>query len=97
MAAGRDRLAADDPEAAAESFDQAFEELQSLERDRPQALKTALAAGRSELARGNSSAAVAAFRLANTIEAGNRDAANGLARAEVLDQVLALLDEARAA
>jgi tetratricopeptide (TPR) repeat protein len=94
MAAGRDRLASDEPVAAAEILDQTIEELQTLERDRPQALKTALAAGSFELARGDSSAAIAAFRLAGTIEPGNRDAAAGLARAEVLDQVLELLDEA---
>jgi hypothetical protein len=97
MNSGRDSFARADSGAAAQAFGRALDSLRSLEQELPQALEEALDTGETELGRGNSAAAIAAYQLAATIEPGNPAAAAGLRRAGVSDQLLLLLGEAETA
>ncbi|MCC5604806.1 serine/threonine protein kinase [Nostoc favosum] len=64
-----------------------------VQQARAPALKAALAAGRDGLAQGDSRAARVAYERALAIEPAQKEATAGLARAQNLDRVLALVDE----
>jgi len=80
--------------AAREQWEAAIGGLGAIDSGRAAALAQALAAGGQALRDGRSEAAAGAFRLALEIEPGDATAVRGLARANKLDEVLALLDQA---
>ena len=80
--------------AAGTGWEQGLAALEAIEASRPAALAAALAAGDTALSEGQSGSAARSYQLALSIDPGNAAAANGLARAGTLDEVLALLDQA---
>lgn len=76
------------------SYQQALERMQALESALPEILKNALAEGMSALDTGDGETATERFKLVQAVEPDNTDAAAGLARAAVLDQVMVLLNQA---
>ena len=90
LAAGDDAFANAEFEAAAGRYAEAAAAFAALDQDRPRRLDAALAAGAGALAGGDAAAALAAFETALAIDPANDAARAGLARAQTLDQVLAL-------
>ena len=88
---GDEQLRGKDFAAAAESYERASNQLESVSARAGGVLREALADGERALSSGDASAAASAFRLAAAIDPGNRAAATGLKRSEVLDEVLTLL------
>lgn len=68
--------------------------LQALQESLPQGYQDAMAAGAAALQAGDATQALESFRLALLMSPADDDAQAGLARAENLPQVLALMDEA---
>jgi serine/threonine protein kinase len=91
VGAGDENLRAQDYRAAAEAYDGAITGFENVNARATEVLRQALADGQRALTAGDSRGATAAFELAATIEPGNRAAATGLARAKVLNEVVALL------
>jgi tetratricopeptide (TPR) repeat protein len=77
--------------AATSAYERASEQLESLRSRANSVKRDALARGQKALSAGDAAAATRAFRLAQTIEPGNPQAAAGLKRASVLNEVLRLL------
>jgi tetratricopeptide (TPR) repeat protein len=76
---------------ATQLFQEAVSRLESLNARSKQVLREALARGQRALDAGDAAAAKEAFGLARTLEPGNRTAAAGLRRAEVLNDVISLV------
>lgn len=85
---------AGDPSQAADLFGRARDRLSALEDRVPQVLGEALAAGTTALESGDDEGAVESFQRALAIDPGNQEAKAGLARAERLDDVTALVASA---
>lgn len=83
-------LAAREYQQAGELFQQAVNELESLQDARPDLLAEAIATGNHALAEENSTEAARAFTRALALSPENPQAEHGLARARSLEQVLAL-------
>ncbi len=82
--------------AAAKEWDGATAKLAELEKQRPLALKDALQRGERALSEAKTGVARESFGLALAIEAGHAQAKAGLARADRLDESLAVVDAALA-
>jgi tetratricopeptide (TPR) repeat protein len=80
--------------AAGAAWQQGLAGLEALEARLPQLVAAAVGEGNAALGAGRSQAAREAFGRALAIEAENAAAKRGLARAETLDEVLALVDAA---
>ncbi len=76
---------------ATRSFQDATSRLEALNVRSKQVLREALARGQRALDAGDAAAAKEAFGLARTLESGNRTAAAGLRRAEVLNDVISFI------
>lgn len=76
------------------SYQQALDQLQMLEKSLPDMLTNAMNAATTALAAGDAVKATEQFNLILSVDPDNRDASLGLARAAVLDQVTALLNQA---
>ena len=83
-------LAAREYQQAGTLFQQAVNELESLQDARPDLLAEAIATGNNALAEENSTEAARAFTRALALAPENPQAEHGLARARSLEQVLAL-------
>ncbi len=81
--------------AAIASYSEADETLAVLQDQQSDVLETLLGEGRQALAEQDSETAAARFSLATTIDPDSEAAQLGLRRAETLDEVVALVDEAR--
>lgn len=93
-AEGDERFLEQEYEAAQARYREALETLERLDARAGEVLAEALADGADALEAGDSGRATAAFELAAAVDPGNRRAETGLARAAVLDEVLAELDAA---
>ena len=91
LAAGDEAFGKREYVVAVERFNKMEPLLTALESRAGVVLKEQLTAGTEALIAGRSADAKAAFELASRIEPGNQDAAQGLKRAGVLDEVLALI------
>jgi len=89
---GDSHLSAGEYVEAEKEYAEAVRLLESLDIRSIDVMQEALAAGHQALAAGDASAATAAFGLAAAIAPGNVTASTGLRRAEVLDEVLGLID-----
>jgi hypothetical protein len=89
------RFAVGSYQAAARQWDEASGQLAAIEKAQAKALADALGKGGQSLAAGDTAAARRAFQLALAIEPGQASAKAGLARADRLDEALALADAAR--
>jgi hypothetical protein len=89
------RFAVGDYEQAAAQWDAASGRLAALEKAQPQALADAVKRGEQALARAKTGSARDAFQLALAIQPNHPPAKAGLARADRLDEALALADAAR--
>ena len=97
-AAKADRLLAEHQnKQAAAKYQEAITALKSLQASRPALLTDALADGTRALAEGNGGAAINFFTRALALDPDNTAAKQGLARAENIDQVMALYAKAQAA
>ena len=76
---------------AEQDYDEAIRRFEAIAGSGPEILREALERGRLALAAGDAGGAAEAFMLALTLEPGSNAAASGLKRAEVLDEVMALL------
>ncbi|HVF17432.1 MAG TPA: protein kinase, partial [Steroidobacteraceae bacterium] len=94
LAAGDTQLAAREYVLAVEHFNKVDPLLASLEARAGEVLKEQLALGAAAITEGRSADAKAAYELALKLDAKNAVATRGRARAETLDQVLALLTSA---
>jgi tetratricopeptide (TPR) repeat protein len=83
-------------EQALSLYQQALTALQTISANRQPEFAQQLALGNAALLTGNGQQAAAAFAIAVLLDPTSDAAAQGLARAKVLDQVLALLAEAKA-
>jgi tetratricopeptide (TPR) repeat protein len=92
LATGEERLAAGDYAEAQSAFEDSIRQFEAIAATGPEVLRAALEQGRQALAAGDSRGAASAFRMAATIDPGSSAASNGLRRAEVLDELLELLD-----
>ncbi|WP_461516594.1 hypothetical protein [Porticoccus sp.] len=81
-------------ENAEASYQQALNQLELLEKTLPDMLASAMDAATTALEAGNAVKATEQFNLVLSVEPENREATLGLARAAVLDQVTALLNQA---
>lgn len=88
---GEAQFAQKDFAGAAETYRQAEEQLEAVRRQAREILQKALEEGGAALAAGDAASASRAFRLVTAITPGHPDAVSGLARAKVLNEVLALL------
>lgn len=79
------------------AYQSASESFQGLLDSRPQRLADALASGRQALEANDVEAAISAYRVALALAPDNREAAEGLARAEKREQVLAHMARGREA
>ena len=95
FATGDQALAVREFAKAKAQFETAEQHITALEHDYPQVLATTLKEGAAAIERGDSSAARAAFELAAAMKPDDGAAKAGLKRAQSLDQVLALLANAR--
>ena len=82
---------------AQDAYQSALNQLTALETSIPQRVSDALAAGEDALNNGNAVEATRQFEQVQAIAPDNAEAARGLARAEVLDQVTELVAEANIA
>ncbi len=82
-------------DAAKSSFKQGFAELTKAETLLDEFVQTNLMAGQAALSRGDRAAAMTAFRATLEKSPGNEVALQGMARAETIDQVFALLQQAK--
>ena len=82
--------------AAAQGWESAAAKLASLDKELPQALKTALRDGQAALAAGRTREAREAFGLALAIEPGNAVARAGIERAGRLERTFPIVDAALA-
>jgi tetratricopeptide (TPR) repeat protein len=89
---GDSHLSAGEYVEAEREYAEAVGALENLNTRSIDVMQEALAAGHQALADGDASAATAAFGLATAIAPGDVTATMGLRRAEVLDEVLALID-----
>jgi hypothetical protein len=89
------RFAVGSYEAAAKQWDEASGQLAAVEKTQAKALADALGKGGQSLAAGDTAAARQAYQLALAIEPGQASAKAGLARADRLEEALALADAAR--
>lgn len=78
---------------ALQQYRSTLEQLDELIQQSQHVLAQTLEQGEQALLDQDSNTATAAFELALSIDADNKTAADGLARAKVLDEVLALLDQ----
>jgi tetratricopeptide (TPR) repeat protein len=92
--AGDEPYRSQDFAAAVEIYAEARDSLQLIVDQSRQVVQERLDSGNAALDRGDSAAAADTFGLALSIDPENADAQTGLKRAETLDEVLALLDEA---
>jgi tetratricopeptide (TPR) repeat protein len=92
LAVGEERLAAGGYAEAQGAFKDSIRQFEAIAAGGPEVLRTALEQGRQALAAGDSAGAATAFTLAATIDPDSSAARSGLRRAEVLDELLALLD-----
>lgn len=92
---GQGFLATGSFEAAKSSFKQGFVELTKAENLLDEFVQTNLMAGQEALSRGDRAGATAAFRATLEKAPGNEVALQGMARAETIDQVFALIRQAR--
>lgn len=88
---GERQFGAKDFAGATETYQKAEKQLEAVHQQAGPILRQAVEDGRKALAAGKAAAAFQAFRLVVSIDPKNSDAATGLERAEVLDEVLALL------
>ena len=95
-AAAAQRYAVEDYTAATQGWEAASAKLAGLEKEQPQALKTALQGGHAALAEGRTRDARETFGLALAIEPENAAARAGIERAERLDQTFPIMDAALA-
>ncbi|WP_438951505.1 hypothetical protein [Porticoccus sp.] len=79
---------------AHDAYQTALDQLTALETAIPQRVSDALAAGQAALNNGDAEKATRQFEQAQAIDPDNAEAARGLARAKVLDQVAELVAEA---
>lgn len=77
------------------AYERARDAFQALLESRPQRLSEALARGRQALEANDVEAAISAYEIATAIAPDNRDAAQGLARAQKREQVLAHMAQGR--
>lgn len=82
---------------AQQAYTSGIEILEKLKLERPARLDSALQAGWEALGNHNTNASLEQFAVALSIDAGNVDALRGQARAQVRDQVLALIEVASVA
>jgi tetratricopeptide (TPR) repeat protein len=97
IATGDRHFRSGDYAAALAAYDEARRQLAELESSSSQVARRALDDGARALAAGDSRSATAAFQQALQLESDSRTAAVGLRRAQVLDEVMDLLAQARAA
>lgn len=83
-------------EQAKSGYESATRMLESLEKSRPEKLEQALGRGEAALDRYDAAAAREQFQIALAIEPGNKQALAGADRADKVEQVSSLLDEAGA-
>ncbi len=93
---GESQLEAETYTEAERSFTEAIRILEELDGRSVEVLRQALEDGRLALERGDSSGAEAAFSLAMALAPGHPQAAAGIARARVLDDVLMLMSQGEA-
>ena len=93
--AGDALFLARDYEVAQQRYRDALAALEALRGDVDGVIAQQLERGRAALLEGDAAAALEAFAFAAAVDPGNADAAAGRARAEVLDEVLGLLQDAR--
>jgi eukaryotic-like serine/threonine-protein kinase len=93
-AVAADRYAAEKFSEAAAGWKRGGERLAALDKRLPTALKETLQRGQAALAAGKTAAAREAFQLALAIDEANAPARSGMARADKLDQALAIVDTA---
>lgn len=93
---GDEFFQANDFASAREAYGEAQTLLEALAAEAGEAAAQAVAEGWAAYEAGRGEAAAASFELALAIDAQNEEAAQGLARARVLDEVLALREEAQA-
>lgn len=93
---GRQFLAEGSFTLAKRTFDQAFEQLSRAETTLKDYIQTNLSAGQEALTKGQREEATMAFQAALEKSPGNELALQGLKRAETIDRVFSLLEEARA-
>ncbi len=79
---------------AQDAYQSALNQLTALETSIPQRVSDALTAGQTALNNGDAEEATRQFEQVQAIASDNAEAARGLARAEVLDQVTELVTEA---
>lgn len=82
-----------DFEQAESLYRQADDRLAELQAARDDEYQSAMDAGQAAMAEGDAETAMAAFGLASRIQPSSQDAADGLDRASVLEEVMALLEE----
>lgn len=91
VTSGEAQFVAKDFAGAAEAYRRAEEQLEAVRREARGILRQALENGRRALEAGDAASASGAFRLAAAIAPGRSEAASGLERAGVLNELLALL------
>jgi tetratricopeptide (TPR) repeat protein len=97
LAAGDEAYARRDYEAAGRAWSEAGRVIEEANGHIPEVRDQALAAGARALEEGDSAAAAGAFGLAAAVDPASAAARAGLARAEVLDDVLAAMQAGEAA
>lgn len=95
IAAGDEYFKAGEYKAASAAYDQALQQFQKLQKRSDEVARQTREDGDRALAAGDSERAAAAFRLALQLEPDSRAAESGLRRAQVLDELMDLLGQAR--